>query len=127
MSRSEKSNQLLYTQQHLANERTYLAWIRTAIAIIGIGSLSSSMHFLVGDTTRMMSNIFALVIGSGAAFLGVVIIVFSTYSFIQKKKQIEKGVFYMLSFPVFTTSIFLIILAIVALLYFIIEWRLFIA
>ena len=37
MSQPEKNNQLLYTQQHLANERTYLAWIRTAIAIIGIG------------------------------------------------------------------------------------------
>ncbi|WP_343783996.1 DUF202 domain-containing protein [Alkalibacillus silvisoli] len=24
-----------YIQQHLANERTYLAWIRTALAIIG--------------------------------------------------------------------------------------------
>jgi putative membrane protein len=24
-------------QQHLANERTYLAWIRTAITVIGLG------------------------------------------------------------------------------------------
>ncbi|MDF2857771.1 MAG: hypothetical protein K0Q87_3622 [Neobacillus sp.] len=28
-----------YIQQHLANERTFLAWIRTAIAIIGVGFL----------------------------------------------------------------------------------------
>lgn len=122
MVQREKNNQLLYTQQHLANERTYLAWIRTAIAIIGIGSLSSSLHFLIGDTGKIISNILALIVGSGAAVLGVIIIVFATYSFVKKKKQIETGVFYMLSFPVLTTSIFLIILAIAAILYFIIEW-----
>lgn len=124
MTEPEKNNQLLFTQQHLANERTYLAWIRTAVAIIGIGSLSSSLHFLIGDTGRMISNILALIVGSGAAVLGVVIIVFATYSFVKKRKQIETGVFYMISFPVFTTSIFLIILAIAAVLYFIIEWQL---
>lgn len=123
MTQQEKNNQLLFTQQHLANERTYLAWIRTAIAIIGIGSLSSSLHFLIGDTGKIISNILALIIGSGAAVLGVIIIVFATYSFVKKKQQIEKGVFYMISFPVITTSIFLIILAIAAILYFIVEWR----
>ena len=123
MTQQEKNNQLLFTQQHLANERTYLAWIRTAIAIIGIGSLSSSLHFLIGDTGRIISNNLALIVGSGAAVLGVIIIVFATYSFVKKKQQIEKGVFYMISFPVITTSIFLIILAIAAILYFIVEWR----
>lgn len=32
-------------QQLLANERTFLAWIRTSIAIIGIGFLTASLHF----------------------------------------------------------------------------------
>lgn len=122
MSEFERKNQLLYTQQHLANERTYLAWVRTAIAIIGIGSLSSSLHFLVGDTDRMVSNVLALVVGSGAAILGIMIIVFATYNFVNNKKQIETGVFYMVSFPVLTTSIFLIVIGIIAVLYFIIEW-----
>lgn len=124
MSELEKKNQLLFTQQHLANERTYLAWIRTAVAIIGIGSLSSSLHFIIGDTAQTMSNVLALMIGSGAAVLGVIIIIFATYSFLKKKQQIEAGVFYMISFPVITTSVFLIVLAIIAVLYFIIEWRL---
>lgn len=117
-----EDNQIMYTQQHLANERTYLAWIRTAIAIIGIGSLSSSLHFLIGDTGRMISNILALLIGSGAAILGVVIIVFATFSFVRHKKQIEAGVFYMIQFPVLTTSIFLTLMAIFAIVYFIVEW-----
>ncbi|GAA3316757.1 hypothetical protein GCM10020331_013700 [Ectobacillus funiculus] len=36
-----------YAQQHLANERTYLAWIRTAISIIGVGFLTTSLHFTI--------------------------------------------------------------------------------
>lgn len=122
MTEIERKNQLLYTQQHLANERTYLAWVRTAIAIIGIGSLSSSLHFLIGDTGRMVSNVLALIVGSGAAVLGIMIIIFATYHFVKNKKQIETGVFYMVSFPVLTSSIFLIAIALVAVLYFIIEW-----
>jgi len=119
---ARKENQLLYTQQHLANERTYLAWIRTAIGIIGIGSLSSSLHFIIGDTNREIANYLAILVGSGAALLGIVIIVFATYSFLKKKKQIETGVFYMASFPVLMTSAFLIVLAFFALIYFLIEW-----
>ena len=86
MTEVERKNQLLYTQQHLANERTYLAWIRTAIAIVGIGSLSSSLHFLIGDTGRMISNVLALIVGSGAAVLGILIIIFATYNFTKNKK-----------------------------------------
>lgn len=124
MANIERKNQLLYTQQHLANERTYLAWIRTAIAIVGIGSLSSSLHFLIGDTGRMISNVFALIIGSGAALLGILIIIFATYNFIKNKKQIETGVFYMASYPVLTASSFLIIISLFAVLYFVVEWML---
>ena len=124
MTEVERKNQLLYTQQHLANERTYLAWIRTAIAIVGIGSLSSSLHFLIGDTGRMISNVLALIVGSGAAVLGILIIIFATYNFTKNKRQIETGVFYMASFPVLTSSIFLIVISLVAVLYFVVEWML---
>ena len=124
MTEVERKNQLLYTQQHLANERTYFAWIRTAIAIVGIGSLSSSLHFLIGDTGRMISNVLALIVGSGAAVLGILIIIFATYNFTKNKKQIETGVFYMASFPVLTSSIFLIVISLVAVLYFVVEWML---
>ncbi|MGR5908007.1 DUF202 domain-containing protein [Bacillus paranthracis] len=34
-----------YAQQHLANERTYLAWIRTAISITGVGFFNDFIAF----------------------------------------------------------------------------------
>ncbi|WP_418303206.1 YidH family protein [Paenibacillus yonginensis] len=32
-------------QQHLANERTFLAWVRTSIAMIGLGVLTAGLAF----------------------------------------------------------------------------------
>lgn len=32
-------------QQHLANERTFLAWVRTGIAMAGIGFLAAGFGF----------------------------------------------------------------------------------
>ncbi len=39
----DRSNETQLVQQHLANERTYLAWIRTSITIIGMVFLSANL------------------------------------------------------------------------------------
>ncbi len=36
-------------RDHLANERTFLAWVRTSIALLGFGVLIAKLRFLVGD------------------------------------------------------------------------------
>ncbi|MCM3125368.1 DUF202 domain-containing protein [Mesobacillus sp. AQ2] len=68
-----------YIQQHLANERTYLAWVRTSIAIIGIGFLASSLHFnniksvsQLADTIAVFVSIFSLLIGLTILFLATI-------------------------------------------------------
>ena len=33
-------------RDHLANERTFLAWVRTAIALLGFGVLIAKLRFL---------------------------------------------------------------------------------
>ncbi|GEO26066.1 hypothetical protein AAC03nite_18510 [Alicyclobacillus acidoterrestris] len=42
---NETQNEAKYVQQHLANERTFLAWIRTSIAIMGVGFVTTSLYF----------------------------------------------------------------------------------
>ncbi|CAM3781857.1 YidH family protein [Mesobacillus thioparans] len=68
-----------YIQQHLANERTYLAWVRTSIAIVGIGFLASSLHFnniksvsQLADTIAVFVSIFSLLIGLTILFLATI-------------------------------------------------------
>jgi len=37
MDPDKESNDVSRTQQHLANQRTFLAWLRTSVALIGLG------------------------------------------------------------------------------------------
>jgi putative membrane protein len=36
-----------YVRDHLANERTYLAWIRTGIATMGFGVVIAKLRFIL--------------------------------------------------------------------------------
>jgi putative membrane protein len=82
-----------YIQQHLANERTYLAWVRTSIAIIGIGFLASSLHFNnirsvseAADTIAVFVSIFSLLIG-------LIILLFATRHYFSVRKNINSQTF----------------------------------
>ncbi|WP_270583941.1 YidH family protein [Bacillus smithii] len=80
-----------YIQQHLANERTFLAWIRTAIAIMGIGFLILNLH--IKSATQSLSNMTVQIIGLLSVLTGVCTILFSTISYFQKAKQINEQTF----------------------------------
>ncbi|WP_361920472.1 DUF202 domain-containing protein, partial [Streptomyces sp. NPDC046876] len=55
--------QSIKPQQHLANERTYLAWIRTVISIVGVGFLATSLHFTMGVTRNTFVDTFTIALG----------------------------------------------------------------
>ena len=43
--RKETTTSSKYIQQHLANERTYLAWVRTCITMVGLGFLAAGVIY----------------------------------------------------------------------------------
>lgn len=80
---------------HAANERTYLAWIRTAIAIMALGFLiekfdlflAYAAHMLQGDP-HLGSSRPAEIMGLLLVVLGTIIVIGSTLRFVVTRKQI---------------------------------------
>ncbi|MBA4496342.1 YidH family protein [Paenactinomyces guangxiensis] len=82
-----------YIQQHLANERTYLAWVRTAITIMGVGYLAAKLHFFSTMVSSDTGNLLAQLIGLAAIIVGVIIIVYATVNYSAKRRGINSQTF----------------------------------
>lgn len=120
MSRREvkkkEENQLQVAQQHLANERTYLAWVRTAIAIIGIGFVTISFHLTIGES-HQVSDLLAILISILSGIFGVSVIVAGVWQYLRKRRQIQHQDFHSSYKFILFVSVFLILIIFLAGLY----------
>ncbi len=81
---------------HSANERTYLAWIRTSVAIMAFGFLIEKFDLFVsyirkatGEKEYLQPSLAAEMVGLGLFLVGVLIIITATVRFFSYKKAIE--------------------------------------
>ncbi|MCY9659626.1 DUF202 domain-containing protein [Paenibacillus chondroitinus] len=81
-----------FVQQHLANERTFLAWVRTGIAAVGIGFLASGIVFRATQYSYYIHKI-ASIVGISSVTLGVLVIVLATLDYFSKRKGINNESF----------------------------------
>jgi putative membrane protein len=77
-----------YIQQHLANERTFLAWTRTAIAVIGLGFLAAGVVFRTSEA-ESAGHLVAAIIGIGSVLLGGVVVACATRDYFIKRTSIN--------------------------------------
>lgn len=96
----DKNSPVDRQREHQANERTFLAWIRTSIALIGFGFaiarfglfLSELQSTVSGiDETSNPSSINSQSLGVGLAIVGVLLIALSAWRYNQVFWQIEQG------------------------------------
>jgi len=85
-------------REHLANERTLLAWVRTAVALMGLGFVVARfglfLRQLVAERTAPAEPAhLAAVIGAALVGASVVITALSTVRFLRARAQIERGSF----------------------------------
>ena len=81
-------------RDHLANERTYLAWIRTAVAMIGLGVVISKLKYLMPhDYPESVGIVQAGHIGWLFAAVGVVAVFLSVIYFLQTQREIRQAKF----------------------------------
>jgi putative membrane protein len=105
---------------HSANERTYLAWIRTAIAIMAFGFLIEKFDLFI-ETLRLSAGITHIpqtseiteMVGIGLFGLGILLIMLATWRFFACKRHIESET----DFPydlIYTTLILSVLMVLVA-------------
>jgi len=103
---------------HSANERTYLAWIRTSIAIMAFGFLLEKFELFVShlgsaldNNVNFQASPMAELVGLSLFLVGIIIIITSTVRFFRYKAAIESDV--PILYGVKNTNIFLSILLII--------------
>lgn len=77
---------------HLANERTFLAWFRTAISLLGFGILIAKLRFLeagagIGHSAGVRSTRLGLAFAVG----GLLTLVLSSWQYWRTKRMIDSG------------------------------------
>jgi len=96
---------------HLANERTFLAWIRTGLATITFGFVVERFGLLLRQLGAQASLVFSFhystIIGVSLTLLGILMMIVALVNFLQNRRAIDKEEFY----PHATLSILLTIIA----------------
>ncbi len=82
---------------HLANERTYLAWLRTGIATIGLGFVVARFGLLIRELTGISSSTTAYhisaIVGTALCAGGALLVLMAFTRFSRNQERIEKGVY----------------------------------
>jgi putative membrane protein len=112
----KETNESKYIQQHLANERTYLAWIRTSIAILGIGFLTTSLHSTSIVESEFQGLITVLISGV-SIIVGLFLIVGSTINYYRVRKHINTQTFTSASAVIIFLSVIALIILVFVFMY----------
>lgn len=84
-------------REHLANERTFLAWIRTSIALMGLGFVIVKFGLFLKEIALMLEDLeisisegFSSVVGTGMVALGVILAFFAYFQYRKVETQINR-------------------------------------
>lgn len=104
---------------HLANERTFLAWVRTAIAAMGFGFVVARFGLFLREisahqgTQPAPSVHFSTFIGISLVILGGLILVMALVSFLHIRRAIDSEQFYSSTTFALILTVFICIVAII--------------
>jgi putative membrane protein len=85
---SDRSERDAAVRDHLANERTLLAWQRTALAVVALGFLVDRFALDTDGQSQVGSAI-----GAALVALGGVVAAGGAYRFVRTEREIETGTY----------------------------------
>lgn len=120
-----------HSQQHLANERTFLSWLRTSIALIGLGFIVARFGLFLREFGLVVKNtsnnnpaavsLFghsqSSLIGISIIILGIALILLALRNYLTTRSYIEKGFYIPSNFNIFAASLSLVFLGILIIVY----------
>ena len=82
-------------RDHLANERTFLAWMRTAITIVGLGFVVAKFGILLrevgGGHVHILTARAGAIVGTLLVLSGVLTAGLATFKFLTTRRDIERS------------------------------------
>jgi putative membrane protein len=116
-------------QQYLANQRTFLSWVRTSIALIGLGfaierfSLFLQQFRLIanpnttGNAASATAHDYSALVGIGMIIMGTGLIVYALKNYLESNKTIASGKYMPKNAIIYTASATIIGLGIIMIIF----------
>ena len=113
--------------QHLANERTFLAWLRTCIALMGLGFVVARFSLFLREfriitknqtiPTNLPTQSPSDILGMSMIGLGILLIIYALINYLKVQKDIEVGRYLPRHSIMYIASIGLVIFGVIVLGY----------
>ena len=116
-------------QQYLANQRTFLSWVRTSIALIGLGfaierfSLFLQQFRLIanpdttGNAASATAHDYSALVGISMIIVGTSLIVYALKNYLESNKTIASGKYMPKNAIIYTASATIIGLGIIMIIF----------
>lgn len=119
-----RDDKKMMTNEHLANERTLLAWIRTAIGIMAFGFVVvkfslfiRQMSLVMGKSYTVRSQGYSGPVGILLVILGALALVVGLIRYYRTNRQLETGRFHQRSLSLYVFAAGMLVVSIVLILY----------
>ena len=126
----ERADRQQRSQAHLANERTFLSWLRTCIALIALGFVLARFGFFLEQFGFIVKNsqgkhlvdvqtghFQSTILGICVVLLGILLLIFALKNYLSTTKAIEKGDFSPRNFNIYAACISIIVLSFAIVIY----------
>lgn len=112
------------TNDHLANERTFLAWVRTSVGIMALGFVVVKFSLFVKQLSVILSKDedlhekgYSAIIGILLVFVGTVTIVIGFWRFKKTQRQISTDSYAASSVTMFLMTAILFLMSVLMIVY----------